>query len=64
MFGQTIPIFANAELAYRHERILADMHRARRPLQLRWPIGLINPRRRQPRIPRRPMPSPHHATSH
>jgi hypothetical protein len=64
MLGQTNQLFALADLDYRRDRISADLFRARRPLPRRWPISLRSPRRRRPQTLVRPMPSPHHATSH
>jgi hypothetical protein len=64
MLGQTNQTFALADLAFRREQISADLARARRPLALGWPFGLTSGRRRRPRFASRPMPSPHHATSH
>jgi hypothetical protein len=63
MLGQTNPLFATADLAYRRERIYTDLHRAGRPLRMRWPFGLINPNRRRRASTSRPMPAPHHAIS-
>jgi hypothetical protein len=60
----TALLAANAEVNYRRDRLMAVMHEARRPMKLRWPIGLISPRRRRPRFVSEPRPAPHHATSH
>jgi hypothetical protein len=67
MLGPGTQEFVEAELAYRRERIMADLQRTRDPRDPRrrwWPVGLLGPRRYRRGTAPRPMPSPHHATSH
>ena len=63
MLGQTSQIFAEAELAYRMNRVIDDYAAVQSHHWMRWPLRL-RPAHRQPRRPRPVMPAPHHAISH
>jgi hypothetical protein len=62
MLGQTAQIFAEADLAYHRERIMAQFPARTQRRQLRWPRPFSGPR--HPHLPRRPMPAPHHSAAH
>jgi hypothetical protein len=63
MLGHENHYLATAELDYRLDQIAGQFgHRGRR-LQLKWPIGLVNPNRRRPRQLPVNRPAPHHASS-
>jgi hypothetical protein len=73
MVGSTHPLFAEADVAYRRSRLMADARRTevraqlrhpRGPIRLRWPFRSRRPLRHQPPSGLGPMPSPHHAMSH
>ncbi|HVT21323.1 MAG TPA: hypothetical protein VHE57_08050 [Mycobacteriales bacterium] len=62
----TVPTaFADAEREYRRQRIQADFPaRLSRPQRRFRLAALFQPRHRPNPAPRRPMPAPHHLTSH
>jgi hypothetical protein len=61
MLGQTNQLMALAEVNYRHERFAAEFARSPRTLHLKWPVGLLSPKRRsKPRHPSGLRPAPHH----
>jgi hypothetical protein len=63
MLGQTSQIFAEAEVAYRRERLMADFRPSAHRRQLHWPSGWFGGHHRQPRHPRHVMPAPHHLSA-
>jgi hypothetical protein len=63
MLTPSLQVFAESERAYRQERVAAGYRHSRSPRHLKWPVGLLSPKRRQPRTPPRNLPAPHHATT-
>jgi nuclear transport factor 2 (NTF2) superfamily protein len=63
MLGQTSQIFAEAELAYRRDRLMADFPATTAHRRPHWPTGLFNRPRHHGRRPRHVIPAPHHLTA-
>ena len=64
MLGQIDYVFAEAELDYRHEQLMAQVRQTtspRRPLNVRVREAWRGLRRRP--VVRQPMPAPHHLTA-
>jgi hypothetical protein len=64
MLGQIDYVFAEAEVDYRHERLMAQVHQRQAP---RRPLVVVvreawRGLRRRP-VVRQPMPAPHHLTA-
>ena len=61
MLGQTTELLALAEVNYRHERLAAEFARSPRTMHLKWPVGLLSPKRRtKAGHPSGLRPAPHH----
>jgi hypothetical protein len=63
MPAPTNPHITQAELDYRRERIAADFPRSSGRFHLKWPVGLLSPKRRRTRYLPAARPSPHHAAT-
>jgi len=61
MLGQTAELMALADVNYRHERLAAEFARSPRTMHLKWPVGLLSPKRRtKAGHPSGLRPAPHH----